>query len=242
MSVTDVVERLRAIQAVDSGIKALEDELELLPRNLETARRDLATVEERLTAGQAVLDDIHKRRRALEQEIADADQKVITYENQKLKVKTNVEYQALNSQIAHERDRKSHLEDQVLATYDEEAAAGARQKRIQDEIKLVREAVAARESELKTRSEEDRKRLEELRGGRPPLLEGVDPRLMARYEQLRDHKGGTAVVPIVRGACGGCFTQQPPQKLNEVRKEDALHTCEFCGRFLVWESEEAPAS
>ncbi len=242
MSVTEMIDTLRRLQTVDEGIKAIEDELDLLPRNLDAAREDRAAVEERLKAADAVLDAVHKRRRELEQEIQAAEANVVRYENQKIKVKTNEEYQALNLQIAHEKEKKSGLEDQVLETFDEEEGAADRKKKMKAELAQVTEAVAAKEKDLTARSEEDRTRLAELRRQREELVPSVRPQLLSRYEAVRARKGGTAVVSIIRGACGGCFTQQPPQKVNEVRKEDALHTCEFCGRFLVWNVEETATS
>jgi predicted nucleic acid-binding Zn-ribbon protein len=242
LSVTEMIETLRQLQSVDDGIKAVEDELELLPRNLEAAREDRSAVEERLKAAEDALEAMQKRRRELEQEIQTAEANVVKYETQKIKVKTNEEYQALNTQIAHEKERKSDLEDRVLETFDEEEAAADRRKKMKAELAQVTEAVAAREQELKARSEEDRYRLAGLKQRREELLPVVDPHLLNRYEAIRTRKGGTAVVSIIRGACGGCFTQQPPQKVNEVRKSDVLQTCEFCGRFLVWDAEEATAS
>ena len=45
--------------------------------------------------------------------------------------------------------------------------------------------------------------------------------------------GGVAVAGVLGGTCGGCHSSLPPQLVNEVKKRDRLHHCEFCGRFLV---------
>ena len=84
--------------------------------------------------------------------------------------------------------------------------------------------------------------MDELAQERAELVKKLDEKLLGRYEAIRSRKAGTAVVMVIRGACGGCHTQQPPQKVNEIRKQDALHTCDFCGRFLLWIPEEAPAA
>ncbi len=238
LSIHETIEKLRALQAVDQGIRALETELEQMPKSLEAAREDLAAVEERLTAAEAVVEGILKNRRDLETEISTVEGNVVKFENQKLNVKTNVEYQALNTQIAHEKSRKSELEDGILESFDEEEKAADQVKKARGELELVAERVEQREAELKSRSREDEQRLEELKARRETMLPGIERPLLSRYQALAARKGGLAVVTVVRGACGGCFTQQPPQKVNEVRKSDALLTCEFCGRFLVWDDTE----
>ena len=54
-----------------------------------------------------------------------------------------------------------------------------------------------------------------------------------RYERIQKAKGGTAVVPVKRGACGGCYSRVPPQKMLEIRQNARLFMCEHCGRILV---------
>jgi hypothetical protein len=56
---------------------------------------------------------------------------------------------------------------------------------------------------------------------------------LAAYERIRRAKRGMAVVPVKKGACGGCFNRVPPQKLLELRQNDRLYTCERCGRIIV---------
>ena len=242
VSVTETIERLRSLQNLDERIRVLTEELDRLPKAVEAAKEDQEAVQRRLEEAEAVVGEIQKRRRELEREIAEAEQHVVTYETQKLKVKTNAEYQALNAQIAHEKARRSGIEDQVLVSFDEEEAAAQTVAKTRDELALVTETVHQKEEQLRVRSAEGKRNLEQLRQERQELAPQIPASLLARYEAIRSHKGGLAVVPIVRGACGGCFTQQPPQKINEVRKQDRLHTCEFCGRFLVWDPTESSLS
>jgi uncharacterized protein len=242
VTVPETIDLLRRLQAADEGIRALESELEELPRRLELARQDLAAVEAKVAGAQTGLDDVRKKRRDLERDIAQADQNVLKFETDKIKVKTNEEFRALNHQIALEKERKSGLEDRMLVLFDEEEEGGDRVKKLKAELEVMTRDLAAREADTRAREEDDRHRLGGIRSERDDLARGLEERLLSRYENIRTRKGGIAVVAVARGACGGCHTQQPPQKVNEIRKEDALHTCDFCGRFLVRPLEEAPAS
>jgi len=241
VTISEDLENLRALQALDEGIRALEAELEQLPKTLAAAREDLAAVEGKHAEARKALEEAEKRRRALEAEIAQADANVIKFENDKIKVKTNEEFRALNTQIDLQKEKKSALEDQVLLNYDREETAAERVRKLKDEVAMVSKQVASREEEIEKRAEEDRKRLEELRERRQAVTAACEPGVLTRYTAIAERKGGAAVALVLRGACGGCHTQQPPQKVNEIRKQDQLHTCDFCGRFLLW-AEEAAAS
>lgn len=242
MSVAETLERLRQLQNLDEGIRALETELLELPVRLERAREDLAAIQSKADAANDVLEGVRKARRDLEQQIADTDQSVIKFENDKIKVKTNEEFRALNIQIDQVKKKKSDLEDQVLLNYDEEETAAENARRLKQELDAVSKTVAREEEEIKARAEEDRERLLGIREQREALVAEIEPPVMSRYRTIRERKGGMAVVFVVRGACGGCHTAQPPQKVNEIRKELEILNCDFCGRFLLWNGEGVSAS
>jgi len=61
--------------------------------------------------------------------------------------------------------------------------------------------------------------------------ESLDPPLLKRYLKLKERKG-TAVALLRDGVCSGCNIEYP--NTHEVlRHEKFIHTCEFCGRFLL---------
>jgi predicted nucleic acid-binding Zn-ribbon protein len=242
VSIAPTLDVLRALQLTDDGLRSLQAELEELPRRITALRDDVAAVKAQVEVGEKELEAIRKRRRDVERDIATTDQNVIKFETDKTKVKTNEEFWALNHQITGEKKKKSDLEDQVLLIFDEEEGAVQKTKRLKDELAALTRRAGEREKEMNDRAAEDKVRLDALAAERAGLIKKLDEKLLSRYETIRSRKGGTAVVVIVRGACGGCHTQQPPQKVNEVRKLDTLHICDSCGRFLLWIPEEAPAA
>jgi len=242
VSIAETLEVLRALQLTDDGLRIMRAELEELPRRIAALREDVAAVSAQVQAGEKDLESIRKRRRDVERDIAITDQSVVKFETDKIKVKTNEEFWALNNQIAGEKKKKSDLEDQVLLLFDEEEGAAQKTKRLKDELAALTLRATEREKEMNERAAEDKRRLDELTKERASIVQKLDEKVLARYESIRSRKGGTAVVIISRSSCSGCHTQQPPQKVNEIRKRDALHMCDFCGRFLLWIPEEAPAA
>lgn len=242
MAISATLDHLRLIQIVDDGIRALEAELEQFPKRLARAQENLSRVKALEAEAETGLAEIQKKRRDVEQEVETADETVIKFENDKLNVKTNTEFRALNIQIDGQKQKRSALEDLVLLSYDEEEQAKELLARARGETKAVEKSLAEEEEDIRRRTEEDKGHLEERRLDRKGLEESIGGKLLGRYEAIRGRGGGTAVVSVSRGACGGCHTHQPAQKVNEIRKRDALHYCDFCGRFLLWNVEEAAAS
>jgi predicted nucleic acid-binding Zn-ribbon protein len=74
-----------------------------------------------------------------------------------------------------------------------------------------------------------------LAADREALLEQVPDDLVARYERSRAGHGGVGVGAMRHGRCEGCRLNLTPVDLARVRSapDDALLTCEECGRLLV---------
>jgi len=98
--------------------------------------------------------------------------------------------------------------------------------------------------EIEKESAEEKVKLEK---NRDKALGKVEERLARAYTRIRESMvNDVAVAPIVRGACGGCFANIPPQRKSDVRAHFQIIDCESCGRIFVdktitgIEEEEAP--
>ena len=68
----------------------------------------------------------------------------------------------------------------------------------------------------------------------------IDERLLVAYERIRRNvRNGLAIVTVKRDACGGCFNRIPPQRQVEIRQGKKIIICEYCGRILVADPEQA---
>jgi len=77
--------------------------------------------------------------------------------------------------------------------------------------------------------------LEALHAARAQAAGEVPGELLATYESLRQHLGGTGVARLVGSRCGGCHLSLPATALDQLRRQSAgtISYCEQCGRILV---------
>ncbi|HEX6941181.1 MAG TPA: C4-type zinc ribbon domain-containing protein [Longimicrobiales bacterium] len=57
------------------------------------------------------------------------------------------------------------------------------------------------------------------------------PPVRARYERVLKGRG-RAVVPVINGICYGCFVSIPTALASDIRRNDEIHHCDHCGRFI----------
>ena len=71
-----------------------------------------------------------------------------------------------------------------------------------------------------------------LEGKRAALVVRINKSLFQMYERILTRYKDWAVVPVVNGFCGGCFSKVPTE-LSGHRK--VVNNCPNCGRFIYWD-------
>ena len=222
-------------------LRQLDDRLHDLHRVLGARQADLQRhrleadlVRETLAQEQERLAAAGKRKREAELEVKSCRDAKKRFEVQVPSVKTNVEYAALNKEIAAMEAKARAWEDQVLEVMELEEGTRRTAERLRLDLAEKDRVAAEERARVEAETVEARAQEEELETRRAALIGSLAGPARSRYERLRSAKGETAIVAVVQGSCGGCHYNLPPQTINEVRRNERLILCEGCGRILVW--------
>lgn len=79
--------------------------------------------------------------------------------------------------------------------------------------------------------------ISEISKQREHLLPLVPHSVLRRYDKIKAHRDGVAIVEAPEGSCGGCHVQLRPQHYNTLLRMESLENCPMCTRF-VYVSEE----
>ena len=186
------------------------------------------------------MESFHTEKSSLQGELAVTQEKLTKYQDQLYKATSNKEYEATSSQIEFcEQEinrikiRVTEIELKVL-----ELEEGLKPK--EERRGTLDSEFQERESELKAKIEETSKEEDELKIKRESVIPEIRKDILNKYERIRKAKDGLAVVPVSKDSCGGCFNQIPPQIIIELKKNDHIRTCEYCGRILYYEFKTNP--
>ncbi len=224
---------LFSLQLVDAGLAELEELKGDLPATVKTLQESLG---ERRTT-QSELESLIKQatvsRDETDVEIMTIKERLEKYKTQQFQVKTNKQYDALAREIDQSQDRITKLGKELEALEGKAAIAAKDAEQLKPEIDELEAELAERQKELNAVTKEHEAEELKLRHEREKHVAKLSKSDYQLYERIRKAKDGRAVVPVKRSSCGGCFNRVPPQKILELRKNDALITCERCGRILV---------
>lgn len=114
----------------------------------------------------------------------------------------------------------------------------------EENLKELQEKLASEEEDIKeiqvavdNTIEEINKEKGEISKQRGELLEKFDNKILTFYEKIRRWAKETAVVPVRKQACYGCFMKINDKTYAEVIKAEEIINCPHCGRVLYKEDE-----
>jgi len=233
---------LARLQVIDSKIDEIRNIRGELPLEVQDLEDELTGLQTRIDKLLTEIEDLNQNIQEKKHAIEDGNALIKKYEDQRMNVRNNreydsltkeIEYQGLEIQLAEkkikEQENAVELKQETLNQAKENLES--RKVDLENKKKELTEIVSETErdeKELSIQSEENEKYIED--------------RLLSAYKRIRKNaRNGLAVVAVDRDACGGCFNKIPPQRQLDIRMHKKIIVCEYCGRILVDDSiiEEA---
>jgi uncharacterized protein len=231
--------KLFGLQAIDSEIDQRKAALAGL-ENGDTARRELEELKQSLAAVESELRNVDK-------EFLDADLALKTLEEKKQKaekllysgkVSNLKELQDLQNEIAMFNREIDKFSTRVLELMELLEPLKVKDKSLKTEIQQAETKLAEIVAAFEKQAAALKAEIAEHKTQREAYISTVEPRLLKRYEGLRQRSGPLAVAAVKRDSCEGCHVALPRELLKSVMASQSPQICEFCGRMLVWMGKE----
>ncbi len=215
---------------------------------LEAADKKVAKIQKKIDAAQAELDTLNADIEGNEERVKTFDEQ-LTLLNEQLTlnaakskdIKTEKEMKALSLEedIAKEKmtfaneeiGRLQGINETKKALLDE---ASEKVTTLSGEFTEINDVVSAERADIE-------KSKSALFVKREKLSRNIEQKVLAFYEKIRIWAGNTAVVPVKKQACYGCYMKLNDKTYSEVIKADEICNCPHCGRILYIEPVTAEA-
>lgn len=206
--------------------------------DLPAARAALeARITDRTNAAAAVKDRLAANRAArqeIEKDLAAVQARLSKYKDQLMSVKTNKEYQAMQSEIAAAESNVRSHEDRLLDRMEETDALTADLKAADAALTAEQGEVAREIQALDAERVNDEQELARLGEQREAIAKSLSAPALSLFEHVAKHRKGLALSEAREGHCTQCHVRLRPQVFNEVRRNESLIQCESCSRILYF--------
>jgi predicted nucleic acid-binding Zn-ribbon protein len=232
------LKNLARLQEIDDQLAMLERSKGDYPERIEELESGLKERLGGVADVQQTQEELQKEQRGLDRKIADRKQQLEKFQGHLADVKTNKEWDALQKELDAVKSDIGEAEDRLLEVVVSLEELSSTTETEEEELSSYRSQAEAEIGDLKEKLGSVDSKMAKIRNERDALSIQIEERLKRIYNRVKQGKQGTAVVPVVRDACGGCYTRIPPQTVTEIRRAERPITCENCGRILVWYDEE----
>jgi len=223
------------LQAVDSRIAGLEADAARIPREIAAVQAAVEAARVQVEQTKARLDAARKEQRALEKDLEVVQTKRVKTEGRLYEVKTNKEYSAVLVEIEDIKQEKARMEDQILTLMEAHERLGVEIREVEERYRARETQGREEEAALQSTLREVETDLALVRRERADLAATLPGPVLRDYDTVLRARAGLAIAAVAKPqSCGGCRVTLPPQRLQELKQQNALIRCESCGRYLYW--------
>jgi predicted nucleic acid-binding Zn-ribbon protein len=228
------LQHLIDLQQIDSAIERTRRRIAEIPGAQEA-------LESRSAAQAAAVQEVRNRiaatsatRRDIEKDLAAVQTRLSKYKDQLMAVKTNKEYQAMQTEIATAEGQVRSYEDRLLDLMEIAERDSADMKAAEAAMKSEQGAIAAEQKALEVEKGTREQELQRLVSERTQVAAQVSREALTIFDRIAHGRKGVAVAEARDGLCSVCHVRLRPQVYNEVRRNDAIIQCDSCSRILYF--------
>lgn len=237
------LEKLIALQNLDTTIRRLEKELEAIPQRRAEIEREFDQRAFEIRALENRRDEAKLTRARLENEVVEQRGRAERAERNLMSSKKQDEYTAAIREADAARKQISTLETQILEQMESLDKAEAALNERADEIATLN---SDREARLKAFDEETQRQSQQLiaaRAERDQVFGNLPKSMSTMYARISARiRDGVAVAEARNRSCTACFMSLRPQVMAEIRRGEEIITCDNCGRILYYAPSDSVQS
>lgn len=232
------LQQLVNLSQIDQKIDNYAPRIDSINRNLQLKKDEIVAIDENIEKVDTEISELKAQIANTNSHINEFNAKIKDISKKSSAVKSEKEIKALNleedlakDQLEAANEEIGRLERIIDNKNELKAELEEKKTQIQNSLDSLNNEVA---DELKAIENERSKIYDQ----KEKLLADMNQKILTFYEKIRKWAKNTAVVPVRKQACYGCFMKINDKTYAHIIKSDDITTCPHCGRILYKETIE----
>lgn len=231
------LEDLIKLSKYDTSISQFEPKIENQKAKLATFVETAEAIRVGINATYLEIDDLKSKRTKNNIHLSELKSKLDSIAKKNKDVTNEKELKALQLEEEIAKEQVSFANEEIERLDKLTAAKEEKLKELQEKLKTEEDIkeikVVVEESIAEINNERN-----EVYAKRSELLSQFDNKILTFYEKIKRWAKDTAVVPVKKQACYGCFMKINDKTYAEVLRGEEIVNCLHCGRILYKGEEE----
>ena len=221
----------------DTAISMFEPKIENEKAKLATFVETAEDIKASINALYLEVDDIKSKRTKNNIHLSELKSKLESISKKNDNIHTEKELKALQLEEEIAKEQISFANEEIVRLDTLAESKEGNLKELQEKLTEEEESIKDIQVAVDNNIEEINKERNVIYQERSELLEKFDNKILTFYEKIKRWAKDSAVVPVKKQACYGCYMKINDKTYSEVIKSEEIVNCPHCGRILYKEPE-----
>lgn len=232
------LEDLIKLSKYDTSISQFEPKIENQKAKLATFVETAEAIRVGINSTYLEIDDLKSKRTKNNIHLSELKTKLDSIAKKNKDVTNEKELKALQLEEEIAKEQVSFANEEIERLDKLTAAKEEKLKELQEKLKVEEEDIKEIRVVVEDTIAQINNERNEVYAKRSELLSQFDNKILTFYEKIKRWAKDTAVVPVKKQACYGCFMKINDKTYAEVLRGEEIVNCLHCGRILYKGEEE----
>jgi predicted nucleic acid-binding Zn-ribbon protein len=229
---------MREVHALRRFARELQEQIDRAPRQLKAQQAKVAAREDAVKENAEAIKKLKVTAHDKEVTLKTTHNQIAKHQKQLNEAAAKKEYDALQHEIAADKEKCQRLEDEILSALAEGEERTARAPELEAAAKKAKEEFAEWEKGTTERHDGLARQLAQTQARVAEVEAGVPAGVRAQYDRIVKAMGVDGFAPVRDRICQACRTEITAQHSNELLA-GVFALCKSCGRILYLPEEPA---
>jgi len=233
------LEGLVELSKIDKSVDGFTPQIEAAERKVAKETKKVGEATEKINSLKIFVEENEGKAKSYEEQIASLGEQLKSIQKKNKAVTNEKEMKALSMEEELAKEKLSFANEEIERLGKINETKSGEIAELEEKLSVLSKSAKAVREEAEKEISAIEKEKEKLYKTRTKGVAKVDQKILAFYEKVRRWAGNTAVVPVKKQACYGCYMKINDKSYSEVIRGDEIATCPHCGRILYLEQEAA---